>query len=178
VSCTFEVEAWKPSDVDGTSDTRTLGLAVRRVRLWQAGLPEPQTAPAPVIRTVVDRAAIARSCVRLVGQGATVRLPAVKPAELADLYAAILSDPAACGLVALPPLMLPTDRDGIWSAILANRILLHNSADEARRVTIRLDPAALQRLGAAVPAASQVTVTLPPHSLGSVELPSGRVVVP
>ena len=173
-----DVEGWQPSVIDGSTDSRTLGVAVRRVKLWQAGTPEPQDAPAPRITTAVDRALIAQQCVKPVGQGAGVRLPAVEPVQLADLFAAILSNPADCGLAQVPPLMLPTAKDGIWSAILPNRILLHNSADEPRRLTIELQPGTLRRLGAAVPEAGQVKVLLPPHSLGSVELPSGRVVVP
>ncbi|MBI5831304.1 MAG: beta-galactosidase, partial [Armatimonadetes bacterium] len=155
---TVTTAPWRPSEVDGSTDSRTLGLAVRWFKLWQAGQPEPDTAPRPVLARHLDRATLA-ACVRRLGRGGTLRLPADLPnaSAFAEAAAALLSQAKP-----LPEPVLPrfdSARDGVWVALMANRVLLYNSAREPRTRQVELDPAVLRRLGAAAPErAATVTV--------------------
>jgi hypothetical protein len=167
----LSVDTWQPSVVDGSSDARRLGVAVAWVKLWRVGQPEPEATPLPRVWHELDLAQ-AQRCTRRVGAGATVLLPA-------DLRSATAWTDAVAGLLHGRLPWLDGRREGVWTALLPNRVLLYNSTSEPRPKTITLEPDFLARLGAAAPTRRlQAVVDLPPRSLASVELPSGEVVLP
>ena len=172
----FDVEGWRPSQVDGSGDNRTLGLAVNWVKLWRADLSEPDTANPPMIRRALDMGALARQCARSLGAGATVLLPAADGRTFADAVVAIIADGAS--LPGAQSIGAPLDgkRDGVWTALMPTRLLLYNSTDEPRQVAVSLDATALTRLGAVEPQTERVTVDMLPRSIASIELPGGEVV--
>lgn len=175
-------EPWQPSVVDGSTDTRSLGVAVNWVKWWEAGNPEPAQAPALAMRGRLDLDLVAATCLRRLGRGATVRVP-FGPNEMGpclDLAEALLWEPQRLLPEAAPGApRLDGSKDGVWCALLPRRVLLCNTSDRDVRRDLALDPAALRRAGAAAPTAPlTVTLSLPAHTLTSVELPSGTVLAP
>ena len=175
-------EPWQPSVVDGSTDTRRLGVAVNWVKWWQAGSPEPVQAPAPVIRGSLDLGRIAGACVRRLGRGATVRVP-FGPNDLGpclDLAESLIWEPRRLVPEAAPGApRLDGLKDGVWCALLPRRILHCTTGGGEIRRDLTLDPDALRRAGAAAPPAPlTVALVLPGHTLTSVELPSGEILAP
>ncbi len=88
----IECTPWKPSEVSGSSDTRSLGVEVRRV-LWRRADAPPETAPATGARIVTDAdpEALARAT-RTVGRGRTVHLAGLagRPKDLVRMVAHLL----------------------------------------------------------------------------------------
>ncbi len=130
---------------------------------------------------LLDLNALRKGCIRTVGDGATILAPLDR--QRMKTLAALASL-----LVHAPGDLLPGERsfghldgvaDGVWTALLPTRVLFYNGSDEERRPFVRLRPDALSRAGAAAPAReTEITVELPPRSLGSIELPGCRVSVP
>ena len=177
---TFVVDGWKPSEIEASTDQRTLGVSVDWIQLWRSGDPEPTIPPAPRITHAVAGSGVAR-CLRRVGRGATLLLPTGDAGmkTFVAVAAHVLAEPESLlpGHAAMP--RFGTAADGVWTALLPGRVLLVNRTDRPQRRAIELDPTVLKRLGAAAPAERKVvTVKLAAHSLASVELPSGAVVVP
>jgi hypothetical protein len=175
-------EAWQPSLVDGSTDTRRLGVAVNWVKWWLPGTPEPEQAPVPTIQVRLDLHRVAAACVRRLGRGATVRTP-FGPGELGpflELAAELACDPGRIVAWAAPGApRLDGVVDRVWCALLPHRILFCNTGDHEVHRELTLDPEALRRAGAAAPATPQnVSLTLTGHTLTSVELPSGEVLAP
>lgn len=173
----LHTDSWRPAEIDGTDDARELGLAVRSCRLWLAGTPEPEVAPPPVIVRELDPAGLAPR-VRRIGAGGTIVAPA-------DAAATALTDLAAALLAADGPLPRGTQldvgaaRDGVWAAVLDDRLLFYNRGPAPVTRAVTLDPTILRRLGAAAPPTSrQLTIEVPPVGLATIELPSGEVLLP
>jgi hypothetical protein len=150
--------------------------------LPSAGSPQREQTPAEVVRSRLDLERIASACVRRLGRGATVRTP-FGPEELKpflDLAGELAWEPGRVVPWAAPGApRLDGLEDGVWCALLPNRVLLCNTRDVEVTRPMTLDPEALRRAGAAAPAATlTVALTLPGHTLTSVELPSGAVLAP
>jgi|GEM_PF-1972121 len=175
-------EAWQPSVVDGTPDTRRLGVAVNWAKWWPTGTQEPEQAPAPVVHGRLDLDRVAAACLRRIGSGAALRVP-FGPDQLGpflDLAGELVWDPGRVVPGAAPGApRLDGLQDRVWCALLPRRVLLCNTGDREVRRELALDPGALARAGAAAPAApATVGLVLPPHTLTSVELPAGEVLAP
>ncbi|MCC7494482.1 MAG: family 14 glycosylhydrolase [Fimbriimonadaceae bacterium] len=170
---------WQPSAVDGSGDHRTLGLAVGHVKLWPAGTSEPTSPVVPPLVTQLDLPALQR-CLRPLGRGATLLSPFGRGSlpHLIALAALVIHRPGDLlpGRLGAPDLSSPTAT--VTAALLRDQILLLNDTAHGVRHTLHLDDAGLRRAGAVGCQRSAVTVTLPPHSLVAVDLPSGHVVAP
>ena len=170
-------QSWQPSVVDGTSDTRQLGVAVRWFKVWQDGQEEPAEPVLPNLRWQLDLQALAKHARKPLGKGFTLRIPAdsTQTAACAQFLAQI---------VAAGPRLLPERAcwpqldgmsDGVWTALLPNRILFYNPKPAAIPLNLTLSPAAFARAGLAQPGHSKIALAVPPHALASVELPSCQV---
>jgi len=177
----LDVDTFCPADNGESPDRRTLGVGVDWVKLWLAGQPEPQAAPAPTLRRELDTSLLTARCVRRLGEGATLLSPFGW--EQLPAFVALAEQVAHAPQEFMPgrkgaPL-LDGQRDGVWTALMANRVLLYNSTDHEVAKTVALDPDAVQRAGAAPPVrGGKVEVNLGPRSLASIELPQVRVVAP
>lgn len=88
------VKTWKPSEKEGSGDTRSLGIAVRQVE-WVRDGAETAAVGRASLRHDVDEAALA-PLTRMVGRGRTVLLPGLLPdyASIARIVASQLPDGA------------------------------------------------------------------------------------
>lgn len=86
----LQCQAWKPSAVSSSSDTRELGIDVRRIEWSRVGADGAVSGVAKVIREV-DADAVA-TATRTVGRGRVVFLPgwSARPADLARVVAFLL----------------------------------------------------------------------------------------
>lgn len=90
----LQCNAWKPSDVSTSSDTRELGMEVRRVEWSRADAGDAASGTARVVQDV-DAVAVA-AATRTVGRGRVIFLPglAARPDDLARVVAFLLPDAA------------------------------------------------------------------------------------
>ncbi len=172
---------WRPRDIGPAGDSRTLGIAVNWVKLWKEGMPEPMRPNASSIRKTVRLGPVAVSCRRRVGTGWTVVLPyrgAGAMANFARMASAILHRPGEVVPGYTGPAVADDLKDDVWSGLMPGRVLLLNRSDRSTRATVRLDPAVLTRFGVPAPSSRLFEVSLAPHTIASIELPSGRIVRP
>ncbi len=175
------VDPQRASVFRGSTDRRRLGVAVRWVKCWSGDGPEPEAVPLPRLSARPALETLRERCLNRLGNGATILTPF--GADRADALAALVSH-----IVYHPEFFVPGRRgapefdgaaDGVWTALMPNRVLLYNGCDRERARAIRLQPERLARAGARAPAAeTEVSVTIPPHGVASVEFPDGRVSVP
>ena len=178
----FVHRPWRPCDIDKSSDTRTLGIAVAWLKLWRAGTPEPTVPNARSIHRTIHLTTVAQQCRRHVGTGWTVLLPFRGTADMPDFaraVSAIVHRPAAVIPEYRGPAVADGDRDDVWTALLSNRVLLLNRSDSTIDKVIPFDPGNFAAFGVeAAGPLRRIRVRLAPHTLASVELPSGRVLRP
>lgn len=129
----LEVETWIPSE-HGMNDGRSLGAAVRWVEMFSEGSEDAPIAP-PHISAVLDTDSVWNHCVREVGQGATVLLPAAA-SDAADALGlcivAILDGSLRLGL---DPVNWPDrGRDGLFWTETTSGYLVLNATEQPATV--------------------------------------------
>lgn len=172
---------WRPCDIGKSSDARTLGIAVNWVKLWKEGTPEPVKPNTAGLRKTVRLEPVSASCRRRVGTGWTVHLPLGGAGAMGNFVRVTSAIVHHAGKVVpgyAGPAVADDRCDDVWTALMPERVLLLNRSDRTVSSTIRLDPAALTRPGVPVPARHRFEISLAPHTIASVELPSGRIVRP
>ncbi|NOY81190.1 MAG: family 14 glycosylhydrolase [Kiritimatiellaeota bacterium] len=177
----FVHRPWRPCDIGSSDDSRTLGIAVNWVKVWKEGTPEPKKPNISTLRKTVRLGPVAGACRRRVDAGWTVLLPCRGAGAMAD-FARFVSAIVHLPIKVVPgyagPALADDLRDDVWSALMPGRVLLLNRSDRTVRKVVSLDSETLARFGVPVPGRRRFEVPLAPHSLASVELPSGRIVRP
>jgi hypothetical protein len=121
----FEVRGWRPSEVEGTGDTRLLGIALTRVDLVRDEQAPRATNSGLTVGIALDKLPVTR-----VGRGARLLLPSV-PAPARDALVAAVVGPLATRLGA-PGLLDPDTGGGMFATRLARGRLLLNATDQPR----------------------------------------------
>ena len=128
----MDLATWVPSDF-GMGDGRSLGAAIREIRLFANG--HEDDAPAtPRVAFELDAELLRERCVRRVGRGLTITIPAARRASdaAAQAMALALSNPAALGLDAAPVKVPDGRADGIFVTQTDGGLVLYNATEEAR----------------------------------------------
>jgi hypothetical protein len=173
----IDTDGWMPRQVDeGSPDSRTLGVAVRWVKVW-SGDAEPERPVLPQWRLTLDRERLLRDCVRRVGTGITVRFPRGESVLVRGI-AELLVEPNGV-LDSYPGLaVVDGERDGVWTALMPRRVLFYNGKDTAVSRTVTLDAERLAAWGVPIPEQRVFELEIPARALASIELPTGQVLRP
>jgi hypothetical protein len=162
---------WVPADYGGSTDRRTLGIAVRSITLTAEGARPAQEGDAIGARVTMEfRAAdVLPQCAKTIGKGATLYLPGRWDADSSTLlaaFAAAMEQPGVYLKGARSVMALDGKTDNVYWTVCEDAALALNFTDSEVRREFTVRDTDLRPPGARV--GRRYSVTLPPRSIAEV----------